>query len=89
MQIPVAQEANPSSGLAYSVSLNNVTKTLEITFATPPPRYTTCNIRVVTSEEFLTCPIPPKLFDTALEQGPGITVNENNQITDIDSGLIS
>jgi hypothetical protein len=89
MQIPVAQGANPSSGLAYSVGLNNVTKTLEITFATPPLQYTTCNIRVVTSDEFLTCPLPPQLFETAVQIGPGITVDERNQIIDIDSGLIS
>jgi hypothetical protein len=89
MQIPVAQVANPSSGLAYSVSLNNVTKTLEITFATPPLQFTTCNIRVVTSEEYLTCPIPPQLFDTALQDGPGILINDQNQIIEIDSGLIS
>ena len=89
MQIPVAQEAVPTAGLAYSVSLNVVTKALEITFSTPPLQFTTCNIRVVTSEEFLTCPIPEQLFDTTLRDGPGITVNANNQITDIDSGLIN
>jgi hypothetical protein len=89
MQIPVAQEAVPTAGLAYSVGLNVATKALEITFSSPPPKFTTCNIRVVTSEEFLTCPIPEQLFDTTLRDGPGITINANNQITDIDSGLIS
>ena len=89
MQIPVAQEAVPSAGLAYSVGLNIVTRSLEITFSAPPRQFSTCNIRVVTSDEFLTCPIPPQLYDTTLRDGPGITVNANNQITDIDSGLIN
>lgn len=88
MQIPVAQEAVPTAGLAYSVGINNVTRTLEITFATPPLSGTTCNIRVVTSDEFLTCPIPPALTNNNLEMGPGITVNGEGQIIAIDPGLI-
>jgi len=87
MQIPVAQEGDPLAGLAYTVGVNSVTKSLEITFAVPPITGTTCNIRVITSDEYLTCPIPPQLFDTALQDGPGITVNDQNQIVDIDSGL--
>ena len=88
MQIPVAQTGNPLAGLAYTVAQNPVSKALEITFATPPAIGTTCNIRVITSDEFLTCPLPPELFDTALQDGPGIVINENNQIIEIDSGLI-
>ena len=88
MQIPIAQEGSPLAGNAYTVTLNGVTKTLEITFADPPMTLTTCNIRVVTSDEFLTCPLPPQLTDTALEDGPGIQINEKNQIIGIDSGLI-
>jgi hypothetical protein len=89
MQVPIAQEANPPSGLAYSVSQNPNTRVLEITFATPPATGTTCNIRVITSDEFLTCPIPENLFDDVLRDGPGISVNTQNQITDIDSGFIN
>jgi hypothetical protein len=89
MQVPVEQEGNPLAGLAYTVSLNSVTKTLEITFATPPATGTTCNIRIIASDEFLTCPIPPELLDTALQDGPGIVINEQNQIIEIDSGLIN
>jgi hypothetical protein len=89
MQVPVAQEGDPLAGLAYTVSVNSVTKSLEITFAVPPASGTTCNIRIITSDEYLTCPIPPQLFNTALQDGPGITVNDNNQIIDIDSGLFS
>ena len=88
MQVPVEQEGNPLAGLAYSVGLNSVTKILEITFAIPPATGSTCNIRVITSDEFLTCPIPPELLNTDLQVGPGVTVNDNNQIIDIDSGLI-
>jgi hypothetical protein len=88
MQIPSAQDGNPLAGLAYEVKVNDVTKILEITFAAPPSTGTTCNIRVITSDEFLTCPLPPELFDTALQDGPGITINDQNQIIRIDPGLI-
>ena len=88
MQIPVAQVGSPLAGLAYTVTINPVTKVLEITFATPPIAQTTCNIRVITSDEFLTCPLPLELLKTTLEEGPGITVNEKNQIIGIDPGLI-
>ena len=89
MQIPVEQAGSPLAGLAYTISVSSVTKTLEITFATAPLTGTTCNIRIITSDEFLTCPIPSELYNTSLQEGPGITVNEFNQIVDIDSGLIS
>jgi hypothetical protein len=89
MQIPVEQVANPQAGLAYSVGVNTVTKVIEITFAVPPVAGSTCNIRIIASDEFLTCPIPPELLDTALQDGPGIIVNDQNQIIEIDSGLIN
>ncbi len=89
MQIPVAQTGNPLAGLAYTVGLNTVTKKLEITFAIPPLLNTTCNIRVITSDEYLTCPIPPELLSTTVEIGPGLTVNDQNQIIGIDPGLIN
>ena len=88
MQIPVAQDGNPLAGLAYTVAVNPVSKVLEITFAVPPAALTTCNIRVITSDEFLTCPIPPGLQSTNLQDGPGIEVNDQNQIISIDPGLI-
>jgi hypothetical protein len=88
MQIPVEQSGSPLAGLAYTVGLNTVTKKLEITFATPPLLNTTCNIRIITSDEYLTCPIPPELTDTTLQDGPGITINDQNQIIRIDPGLI-
>ena len=88
MQIPVPQSGNPLAGLAYTVAVNPITKLLVITFATPPAKFTTCNIRIITSDEFLTCPIPPELLNTALEEGPGIIVNDRNQIIKIDPGLI-
>jgi hypothetical protein len=89
MQVPVAQAGDPLAGLAYTVAINSVTKALEITFATPPARGATCNIRVIASDEFLTCPIPSELLNTSLQDGPGIIVNDQNQIIEIDSGLIN
>jgi hypothetical protein len=88
MQIPVEQSGSPLAGLAYNVGLNTITKKLEITFAAPPLFGSTCNIRIITSDEYLTCPIPPELLNTTLQDGPGITVNDQNQIIRIDPGLI-
>jgi hypothetical protein len=88
MQVPVSQSGDPLAGLAYTVAVNSVSKVLEITFAVPPAIGTTCNIRVITSDEFLTCPIPPELLNDDLKEGPGILVNSKNQIIEIDSGLI-
>jgi hypothetical protein len=88
MQIPIPQEINTSAGNAYSVQQNPTTSQLEITFSVPPATGTTCNIRIVTSDEFLTCPIPPELLQTSLQYGPGITTNDQGQIVGIDSGLV-
>jgi len=88
MQIPVAQTGDPLAGLAYTVGQNPVTKVLEITFAVAPALGCTCNIRVITSDEFLTCPLPIELLDTSLKVGPGVEVNSRGQITGIDSSLI-
>jgi hypothetical protein len=88
MQIPVAQTGDPLAGLAYTVAINTISKVLEITFATPPAIGTTCNIRVIASDEFLTCPLPEGLLDTTLQDGPGIEINDKNQIISIDPGLI-
>jgi hypothetical protein len=88
MQIPIANAGDPLAGNAYRVQLNSVSNTLEITFATVPLSGCTCNIRVVTSDEFITCPLPGSLTDSALTSGPGIEVNSNNQIINIDPGLI-
>jgi len=88
MQIPVAQTGVPLAGLAYTVGQNPISKALEITFATPPAIGTTCNIRIITSDEFLTCPIPPALVNTTLQDSSGIIVNDKNQIIGIDPGLI-
>jgi hypothetical protein len=88
MQIPYEQAGNPSAGLTYSVSVNTSTSVLEITFSVAPALGTTCNIRVVTSDEFLTCPLPPQLVDTTLKNGPGLIVDDKNQIIAIDSGLV-
>jgi hypothetical protein len=88
MQIPVASAGNPLSGNAYTVQTNPVTKVLEITFANPPAAGTTCNIRVVTSDEFITCPLPDSFLSNTLQDGPGIFIDDLNRIIAIDPGLI-
>jgi hypothetical protein len=88
MQIPIANAGDPLAGNAYTVRLNSVSNTLEITFAVAPAAGSTCNIRVVTSDEFITCPLPATLGDTTLRDGPGIGVNIDNQIVSIDPGVI-
>ena len=89
MQIPFANEGSPLAGNAYTIQMNAVTQFMEIRFAVAPAAGTTCNIRVITSDEFITCPIPDTLFNNTLQDGPGITVNNQNQIIAIDPGLIS
>ena len=88
MQIPIAQTGDPLAGLAYTVAVNSVRKVLEISFATPPAAGATCNIRVIASDEFLTCPFPDSLVNTSLQDGPGIIINDRNQIISIDPGLV-
>ena len=88
MQIPIANVGDPLAGNAYTVKLNSISKILEITFAAPPVGGSTCNIRVITSDEFITCPLPGSLTDTTLRDGPGIVTNNDNQIISIDPGLI-
>lgn len=88
MQIPDAQLGNPGAGLAYTVAVNAVTNVLEITFALPPLTGLTCNIRIIASDEFLSCPLPFGLLNSELQDGPGILVNDLNQIVGIDSGLL-
>jgi hypothetical protein len=43
---------------------------------------------VITTDEFPTCPIPSQLLNTVLRDGPGISINDQNQIIEIDSSLI-
>jgi len=91
MQLPIASEGSPLAGLAYIVAFNTVAEEFQITFASPPQFGTTCNIRVITGigNEFITCPLPFGAGEIPLVLGPGITVNPEGQIIDIDSGLIS
>jgi hypothetical protein len=87
MQCPQASMGDAPAGNAYSVGIDSATKVLSITFGDAPLSGLTCNIRVVTSTEFLSCPLPRSLTEPFLEVGPGITVNERNQIIDIDPGV--
>jgi hypothetical protein len=88
MQCPQASVGDPLSGDAYTVGVDPGTQLLSITFAVAPLSGLTCNIRVVTSTEFISCPLPISLIEPFLEVGPGITVNEKNQIIEIDPGII-
>ena len=88
IQIPIPQPGNPQSGSTYKVEIDSSTAILNIIFTTPPVAGTTCNIRVVTSQDVLTCPLEGSLFNTVLLDGPGIQVNDQNQIIGIDPGLI-
>ena len=88
MQIPIAQSGSALAGLAYTFTTNAVTGVPEITFANPPAPGSTCNIRIITSEEFVTCPLPEGFADTSLNDGPGIEVNAAGQILNIDQGTI-
>jgi hypothetical protein len=87
MQIPISQSGNPQAGNSYEVSINS-SNDLEIRFSSPPAFGLTCNIRIVTSDEVLTCPLPPGFFNTTIQDGPGIRLNDQNQIIDIDSGEV-
>jgi hypothetical protein len=61
----------------------------KITFTGAPVFGMTSNLRVVTSSEFLPCPLPLGAGSSVLRWGPGILVNEEGQITNIDPGLVS
>jgi hypothetical protein len=89
IQIPHNVAGNPLSGNAYTVAVNPVTKLVEITFADAPLIGTSCNIRVISSVELIVCPLPPELTSQAINVGPGITVNQLNEITAIDPGIIN
>lgn len=89
VQIPHIVEGNPLAGNAYTLGVNPATSVLEITFAAAPQLGTTCNIRVISSEEIIVCPLPQALQDPTLRAGDGVTINENNQIVSIDPGLIN
>jgi hypothetical protein len=88
MQIPFAQGGDPLAGLAYTVGVNPLSGLLSITFASAPLVDTTCNIRVVTSSEFITCPLPSSLLNGDVKVGPGVGVNFESQLTNLDSGLV-
>jgi hypothetical protein len=88
VQIPHNVAGNPPSGNAYTVQINPVTNLLEITFATPPLIGTTCNIRVISSNEFIVCPLPKEFTNQEILAGDGVEIDENNRIVKIDPGLI-
>lgn len=88
MQIPIANAGSSLLALAYTVNLNAVTQALEITFAKPPMAGTTCNIRIMTQDEFITCPLPDTLTEGYLRAGPGVETGPEGELTGIDEGLV-
>ena len=60
-----------------------------ILFTEAPLAGTSSNLRVITNAEFLPCPLPLGAGTSQLKWGPGIVVNSENQIIDIDSGLVT
>jgi hypothetical protein len=88
MQIPIANAGSPSSGLSYKVDLNPVSQFLEIIFAVPPTFGTTCNIRILTQDEFITCPLPELLYNRNLKSGPGVETNTEGQLIGLDEGFV-
>lgn len=94
MQIPIANVGTGTTpinglGIAYSVSLNPATQVTEITFAQPPTFGTTCNIRVLHQDEFITCPLPDLLLNQFLKAGPGVETLPDGELIGIDEGLIN
>jgi hypothetical protein len=89
MQIPIANAGAPVAGLTYTVTVNATTQAVEITFAQPPTLGTTCNIRVITQDEFITCPIPDALANQYLKSGPGVETTPDGELIGIDEGLIT
>jgi hypothetical protein len=88
MQIPIANAASSQLGLAYSVGVNPSSQVLEITFAVPPTFGTTCNIRVLSQDEFITCPLPELLINQNLKAGPGVETSIDGELIGLDEGLI-
>jgi hypothetical protein len=59
----------------------------KIVFVEAPPAGASCNLRVVTNAEFITCP-QLGLVDSFLRWGPGLTLNVANEVEAIDPGSL-
>jgi hypothetical protein len=89
MQIPIGNSVPSQGGLAYTVAVNPVTQITEITFSQPPVFGTTCNIRILSQDEFITCPLPDILRDQTLKAGPGVETLPDGELIGLDEGLIN
>ena len=89
MQIPIPNVDSTLLSSAYSVDLNSLTQQLEITFAVAPVPGTTCNIRILHQDEFITCPLPSLLTDGYLRSGPGVETTATGELIGIDEGLVN
>ena len=88
MQIPIANDGSKLLGSTYVVEINSVSQTLQIIFDTPPTYGTTCNIRVISQEETITCPLPDLIINRNLKVGPGVEANAEGQLIGLDEGFI-
>jgi len=89
MQIPKHLLPTPVIDIAYEVRVNPQSQTLEIVFATGPLFGTSCNIRVISQEELITCPLPEQLLSNTLKVGPGVETSPTGELIGIDPGIIN
>jgi hypothetical protein len=89
MQIPIANAGSTLMGIAYTVRVNPLSQALEIVFATGPLFGTSCNIRVISQEELITCPLPEQLISNTLKVGPGVEISPTGELIGIDPGIIN
>ena len=89
MQIPIANAGSTLMGIAYTVRVNPLSQALEIVFATGPLFGTSCNIRVISQEELITCPLPEQLISNTLKVGPGVETSPTGELIGIDPGIIN
>ena len=88
MQIPISNSNSVLLSSAYTIAINAVTQILEIVFAVPPTFGTTCNIRVISQEDIITCPIPELLRNRYLKAGPGVETTSTGELIGLDEGFI-
>lgn len=88
MQIPIPNAGSAVMGETYDVAVNPSTQVAEITFSQPPIFGTSCNIRIIAQDEFITCPLPDALLNQCLKAGPGVETTPDGELIGIDEGLI-
>jgi hypothetical protein len=88
MQIPINNAQSQPLSFSYTVEINALTQNLNIVFAVPPEAGTTCNIRVISQEELITCPLPDLITNRNLKAGPGVETTATGVLTGLDEGFV-